>query len=231
MYYFLGREAEADSCYQEAKRVFAILPQKSYSEIAYAFMIEAAASLSINNFKKTYCFCRQALDLLSVMYNGVHADIANCYNTLATTFSATGKDEQALEYINKSIAILEQLYPNGDGSLFTPYTLQATIRFKHFTAEFQKVKALKDSGATVPSLDDFGSEEAFTKALAIYEKFFPNDKDKIEQVIPGLVTVYLLRGAFSDEAAKVQYQEKMKALAAKYPQPVVATLKRFRGEQ
>ena len=230
-YYFLGREDEADSCYQEAKRVFTLLPQKSYSEIAYAFMIEAAASFSISNFKKTYCFCRQALDLLSVMYNGVHADIASCYNTLATFFSATGKDEMALEYTEKSIAILEQLYPNGDESLFPPYALQATIRFKHFTAEFQKAKALKDSGIAVSGLDDFGSEEAFTKALAIYEKYFPNDKDKIEQVIPALVTVYLLRGAFCDEAAKVQYQEKLKDLAEKYPQLVVATLKRFRGEQ
>ena len=206
----LGDTASLTMCYQQSMDILAGLPQKGNSEYADIYLKKGAEDYVNRNLDDAEKYLRRASCIYKATFGEKNKDVVSCYSSLAAICLGKNRLSEGAWYIDKVVSIMEEMYPNGHPDLCQHYFSQGSLRF---VLQGQDISKYAKDGKVIVKIDDYGTEDIFNKLLAVTEKYYPNDDEKMETAVSALIKQYYVRFALGEK----EYKSKLQVLAAKHP--------------
>ncbi|MBR0046226.1 MAG: tetratricopeptide repeat protein [Bacteroidaceae bacterium] len=213
IYFFLNQPQKGEEYIIRALFIYKNFLGDFHPKVAGMYRVLSARHFERGNLDMATEYNQKALDIYMQTYGEGHSTVASCYIQNGEILISKDKIQEASTYIDKAINGMEKKYPEGHPDLYTYYLSQGCYRLGLQTKDSTH---LKKDRALDGQMNDYGTEESFDKALVIAEKFYREDSERMQNIIQYLVNIYFIRIAIGGTA----YQDKLKALATKYPKYV-----------
>ena len=205
--------AKLINCYNIAKDILSKLSADENKKYAEGFMIKGSEELTNQNFKEAEKYIRKSLNIYIASYGEANTDVVLCLDALGSIYLKRNRLYDCKVCADKAVSIMEALYPEGSPDFYTCYMNQSAYRLGLLNIDSQKFAKNIISSQQV---NDYGAEDSINKMLETVESFFSDNSEELETTIGFLVNLYFIKYALGDTS----YGQKMKTLAAKYPQHV-----------
>lgn len=216
-FYHLEQPQKGEEYYMKSLSIYRFFYGETHSRVGIDYRVMSLLSLEKGDYVKAEDYNQKALGIFKVVYGDYHSTVASCYNTMGAILTMQDKPTEAAAYVDKAVSVMERKYPEGHPDLYIYYLSQGCYRLGQQTGDSTNyVKNRPLDG----QMSDYGAEESLSKLLAITEKFYIDNPQKMQNAVQCLAFVYFSKLA----VGATEYKEKLRVLSEKHPQYVKAAL-------
>lgn len=178
LYYYIEEYQKADKRYKEAYAILKDILGQEHPYVSSNLYNQANLKADMGEFEDAKILYHQVLELDKDQFGEIHPNVASNLTGLGSLYKKEKMYNQAIEYYNRSLTILKQIYENQNHHSII-YNKKSLAEIMVATKEYTKAEHLYDTILS-SAIETFGKNHEQTKNIADnYAELLGMEKGKV----------------------------------------------------